>query len=217
MEKHIMIKHLLITLMILRALTSSAFADTVDDVEYIELLWAEINYLLEGDEKETAFELLVAESEIFIESNKESAELLIWSAIVKSSYAGAKGGLGAVGLAKAAKAEFEAAMKIDADALDSSAYTSLGILYHSVPGWPIGFGDSKKAEALLRKGVENNPTGIDNNFFYANFLADEKDYEKAEEYYLRAQAAPPRPGRDMADKGRRAEIDLALKAVRAAQ
>mgnify|MGYP000489091359 CR=1 FL=1 len=63
----------------------------------------------------------------------------------------------------------------------------------------------------------NNPTGIDNNFFYASFLADEKDYEKAEEYYLRAQAAPPRPGRDMADKGRRAEIDLALKAVRAAQ
>ncbi|MDO7635607.1 MAG: hypothetical protein MUQ60_06815 [Porticoccaceae bacterium] len=179
--------------------------------------WAEINYLLEGDEKETAFELLVAESEIFIESNKESAELLIWSAIVKSSYAGAKGGLGALGLAKAAKAEFEAAMKIDADALDSSAYTSLGILYHSVPGWPIGFGDSKKAEALLRKGVENNPTGIDNNFFYANFLADEKDYEKAEEYYLRAQAAPPRPGRDIADKGRQAEIDLALKAVRAAQ
>ena len=212
-----MIKHLLITLMTLRALTSSAFADTVDDVEYIELRWAGINYLLEGDEKETAFELLVAESEIFIESNKESAELLIWSAIVKSSYAGAKGGLGALGLAKAAKAEFEAAMKIDADALDSSAYTSLGILYHSVPGWPIGFGDSKKAEALLRKGVENNPTGIDNNFFYASFLADEKDYEKAEEYYLRAQAAPPRPGRDMADKGRRAEIDLALKAVRAAQ
>ena len=32
-----MIKHLLITLMTLRALTSSAFADTVDDVEYIEL------------------------------------------------------------------------------------------------------------------------------------------------------------------------------------
>ena len=49
-----------------------------------------------------------------------------------------------------------------------------------MPGWPIGFGDSKKAEALLRKGVENNPTGIDNNFFYANFLADEKDYEKGE-------------------------------------
>ena len=212
-----MIRYFLINLIALLALTGSALADVTEDVEYIELRWAEINYLLEGDEQLSAFEQLVAESETFIESNEESAELLIWSAIVKSSYAGAKGGFGALGLAKAAKAEFEAAMKIDAEALDSSAYTSLGILYHSVPGWPIGFGDSKKAEQLLRKGVDNNPTGIDNNFFYANFLADRKEYAKAEEYYLRAQAAPPRPGRDIADKGRQAEIAVALSAVQAAR
>lgn len=212
-----MIRNLLITLMTSLAMTANTFADIVDDVEHLELRWAEVNYLLEGDEKLAAFEQLVAEAEAFIEASEASAELLIWSAIVKSSYAGAKGGLGALGLAKAAKAEFEKAMKIDAEALDSSAYTSLGILYHSVPGWPIGFGDSKKAEELLRKGVENNPTGIDNNFFYANFLADKKEYAKAEEYYLRAQAAPPRPGRDVADKGRQAEIELALRAVQAAR
>jgi hypothetical protein len=34
---------------------------------------------------------------------------------------------------------------------------------------------------------------------------------------LRAQAASPRPGREIADKGRQAEIQLALKAVREAQ
>jgi len=212
-----MLRIFLITIITSLALAGSVFADIAEDVEYIELRWAEVNYLLEGDEKLEAFEHLVAKSEALIESNEESAELLIWSAIVKSSYAGAKGGLGALGLAKAAKVEFEAAMEIDAEALDSSAYTSLGILYHSVPSWPIGFGDSKKAERLLRQGVENNPTGIDTNFFYANFLADKKDYSKAEEYYLRAQAAPPRPGRDIADKGRQAEIQLALKAIREVQ
>ena len=212
-----MIKHLVFIMTAVLSLSNTAFADIADDVERIELRWAEINYLLEGDEQQEAFEQLVGESEAYVESNSQSAELLIWSAIVKSSYAGAKGGLGALGLAKAAKAEFETALKIDAEALDSSAYTSLGILYHSVPGWPIAFGDSKKAEKLLLTGVENNPTGIDNNFFYANFLADEKKYLKAEAYYLRAQVAPPRPGRDIADKGRQAEIELALKAVRSAQ
>ena len=103
-------RYFLITIITSLALAGGAFADIAEDVEYIELRWAEVNYLLEGDEKLEAFENLVAKSEALIESNEESAELLIWSAIVKSSYAGTKGGLGALGLAKAAKAEFEAAM-----------------------------------------------------------------------------------------------------------
>ena len=36
-------------------------------------------------------------------------------------------------------------MAIDPKALDGSAYASLGSLFYQVPGWPIGFGDDKKA------------------------------------------------------------------------
>ena len=45
--------------------------------------------------------------------------------------------LGALGLAKQARADFEQAIKLDPTALDGSAYTSLGVLYYSVPGWPV--------------------------------------------------------------------------------
>ena len=50
--------------------------------------------------------------------------------------------MGALGLVKRARADFEAAIKLDAGALDGAAYTSLGALYYQVPGWPVGFGGS---------------------------------------------------------------------------
>ncbi len=185
-------------------------ADTSDDVRRLQNRWAEVNYQLIDDAQLDAFEQLVEDAEVAIQAAPNSAEVLIWSGIIKSTYAGAKGGLGALALAKAAKADFEAAMDIDADALDGSAYTSLGILYHSVPGWPVGFGSDKKAEQLLETGVKSNPAGIDNNYFYAVFMADEKKYDVAREYFLKAQAAAPRPGRELADEGRQKEIAAAL-------
>ena len=41
-----------------------------------------------------------------------------------------------------------------------------------MPGWPIGFGDKKKAEEYLKKALAANPDGIDPNFFYGDFLLD---------------------------------------------
>ena len=58
-------------------------------------------------------------------------------------------------------------------ALDGSAYTSLGTLYYKVPGFPIGFGDHKKARQLLEAALKVNPDGIDSNYFYGEYLFDE--------------------------------------------
>ena len=69
----------------------------------------------------------------------------------------ARGGLGALSLAKDAKKALEQALEIDPRALDGSAYTSLGSLYYQVPGWPIGFGNDEKARELLLKALEINP------------------------------------------------------------
>ena len=190
-------------------------ADVSDDVSHLQSRWAEINYQLQGKTQVAAFENLVNEAVAATKVSANSAELLIWSGIIRSTYAGAKGGLGALGIAKAAKKDFESAMKLDASALEGSAYTSLGILYHSVPGWPIGFGDDEKAEELLKTGVKNNPNGIDSNYFYALFLADTKQYAEAEKYLIRAQSAPARSGRSIADQGRLEEISVALEQVRA--
>lgn len=105
-------------------------------------------------------------------------------------------------------------MKLDDKAMDGSAYTSLGTLYAKVPGWPIGFGDDDKAETMLKKALTINPTGIDSNYFYAQYLIDNNHYKEAETYLLKAQQAPARPSRPLADKGRQQEIEKSLQQVR---
>ena len=172
--------------------------------------WDETNFAQKGEQQDAAFEQLQADTEAYAAAHGQDAEAWIWSGIVKSSFAGAKGGLGALGLAKAARKDFERALELDPDAMQGSAYTSLGTLYCSVPGWPVGFGDDEKAEELLLAGLQANPDGIDSNFFYAEYLRKDKRYADARAYYLRAQQAPPRVDREIADRGRMAEITAAL-------
>lgn len=168
--------------------------------------WAVANYQTPADKKEDAFKALMARSEAFANSNPQRPEALIWDGIVQSTYAGVHGGLGALGAAKRAKARFEAALAIDERALDGSAYTSLGTLYHKVPGWPIGFGSDEKARQCLEKALAISPRGIDPNYFYGEFLYDDGSYAQALQHLQAAQQAPPRPGRELADAGRQGEI-----------
>ncbi len=199
-------------------LPAALFAQTGDTtVAELQHDWAIANYQLTGDAQEKAFEALIARSDAAVSSNPKSADLLIWGGIIKSSFAGAKGGLGALSLAKAARDSLEEALKVDDQALNGSAYTSLGTLYASVPGWPVGFGNDKKAAKMLQKAIEINPDGIDSNYFYADYLLQEKQYKKAEEYLLKAQNAAPRPDRPVADAGRQEEIHAALSIVREKQ
>lgn len=177
--------------------------------------WAEINYRVPKDAREAAFETLGETADRAVKAEPDAPELLIWHGIILSTWAGAKGGLGALSLVKEARANFEAALAIDPRALDGSAYTSLGSLYYQVPGWPIGFGDDKRAEAMLQKALEINPTGIDPNYFYGDYLYRQKRYAQARAALLRAQAAPDRPGRALADEGRRGEIRALLGKVEA--
>lgn len=194
--------------------TGQAAADANAEVVHLQQRWAEVNYQLEGKTQLTAFEELVREADGAKEQNPQSAPLYIWSGIIKSSYAGAKGGLGAMKLAKASRADLEHALELDPRALQGSAYTSLGTLYFKVPGWPVGFGDEDKAEELLREALVLNPDGIDPNYFYGDFLMDQKRYAEAEKALLKAQQAPARPDRPIADAGRQQEIQVALLKVR---
>ena len=187
--------------------------DVQADIVQLQQRWAEINYQIEGKSKLTAFEDLVAQAELLTSANPDSAAAWTWSGIIKSTYAGAKGGLGALGLAKAAKTDLERAIELDAEVLEGSALTSLGTLYHSVPGWPVGFGDEELAAELLLRGVTLSPDAIDTNYFYGTYLLDEKHYEQARHYLLRAQRAKPRPLREIADAGRQREIEEALATI----
>lgn len=182
-------------------------------IGYLQDQWAQVNYQLQEKAQDDAFAQLESEATRFTAQYPDRAEGWIWSGIIKSTHAGARGGLGALKLAKAAKADLEKAMEIDSDAMSGSAYTSLGTLYFSVPGWPVGFGSDKKAEKLLLRGLELNPNGIDSNYFYAEYLREKGQLDEARDYYVKAQHAPPRSGRATADAGRQEEIMAALASL----
>ncbi len=196
----------------LTVVTSSAYADETT-LSQIQTRWAEVNYTLEGDAQEDAFEALLKEAKAWTDAEPNNAEAYIWRGIVQSTFAGAKGGLGALGLAKDARKSLEYALKLDATALQGSAYGSLGTLYYKVPGWPLGFGDDEKAEELLLKALEINPDGIDPNYFYADYLYEEGKYTRAQQFAQRALAAAPRPQRPLADAKRRSEVEALLAKI----
>ena len=188
----------------------AAQAGVAEDVLRIRTQWEQIKYASPEKDQEEALEKLARESAKIKAANASDASAAIWHGIIEASHAGAKGGMGALGLVKSAKQSFEDALVINPTALDGSAYTSLGSLYYQVPGWPIGFGDDKKAAELLKKGLALNPNGIDSNFFYGDFLFRSGDYEAAQRVLKKALQAPAREGRALADEGRKREINELL-------
>ncbi|ARU30022.1 hypothetical protein CBR65_09735 [Cellvibrio sp. PSBB006] len=184
------------------------------DIVYLQTRWAEIKYQLPEGQQEKAFSTLVSEAEKMRINHPQEASYLIWEGIIRSTYAGAKGGLGALDQVKQAKQLFEQAIALAPDAIAGSAYTSLGSLYYQVPGWPLGFGDDKKAKTMLLKGLSYNPEGIDANYFYGDFLLNQKQYQQALQVFEKALLAPPRGGRELADEGRKKEIEAGMLAAR---
>ena len=199
-------------LSLLAAPAAFALADTGKaELQAVQGRWADIHYGLPEKQREAAFAELAERAARAVAVEPEAAELRIWHAIVLSTWAGAKGGLGALGLVKEARTELETALRLDPRALDGSAYTSLGSLYYQVPGWPLGFGDDAQAEKLLKQALAINPGGIDPNYFYGDFLSRQKRYAEARTALEKALAASDRPGRESADAGRRAEARRLLE------
>lgn len=200
------------------ALSAIPFAQAapVDDaVAELQREWEVIRYQVQPAEREKRFEALAAKARQVSEGFAGRAEPLVWEGIIVSSWAGEKGGLGALGMVKQAKALYETAIQIDGNALDGSAYNSLGVLYYKVPGWPVGFGDKGKARELLQKALAINPKGIDPNFFFAEYLVETRHPDEAVAYLERALQAPPRPGRKLADEGRKEEARALLEKAKA--
>jgi tetratricopeptide (TPR) repeat protein len=196
---------------------SSLSAAMTEEVVELQDEWARIKYLLPEKEQESAFQLLSEKAAKVSDAHQDNAEALVWEGIILSTYAGVKGGLGALGLAKQARTVFEHAIEIDPSVMHGSAYTSLGSLYYQVPSWPVGFGDDDKAMEYLTKGLELNPDGIDSNYFYGDYLLKRGDYVKAEEAFNKALLAPAREGREIADKGRHDEIEEAMAKLKSQQ
>jgi len=67
--------------------------------------------------------------------------------------------------------------------------------------------------ALYLENYLDNPDGIDPNYFYGDYLLKEKKTDEARRYLTKALTAPNRPGREIADSGRRRDIARDLESI----
>lgn len=183
----------------------------------LALEWSEVTYATPEKQHETLLEELYLRARVQLRDTPDSPELLTWAGIITASYAGAKGGLGALKLVKEARQYLETAMRIDPEALQGGARTSLGVLYAQVPPWPVSFGNSMKAEALLKESYQKHGDNLDVLFFYADFLLDSKNYSHAREVFTAAARLPEREQRPVADAGRRKQIQERLDRIETTQ
>lgn len=184
------------------------------DIKQLQDEWARIKYqIADEDAKLDAIHTLEAKAAQITVANPARPEPKIWEAIILSTDAGIVKGMSALSKVEKAKELLETAERIDSNALDGSVHTSLGSLYYQVPGWPLAFGDDEKAEEELKIALQINPSGIDPNFFYGDFLLQDGRSDEAKTYLDRALQAAPRPGRELADAGRRQEIKAALAKI----
>lgn len=176
------------------------------EVQEIQFEWARLYYMDEFRNKNyKELQALARKASQFSFEHSDNAEALVWDAIVLSTLAEKKGGIGALSLVKEAKTKLEKAEAIDPTVLGGSVYASLGSLYSKVPGWPIGFGSEQKAKRYFEKALALNPESLDINYFFAEFLADQGEDRLALEYVDRALKAPYLEGRPVADDGRRGQ------------
>ena len=77
----------------------------------------------------------------------------------------------------------------------------------------VSFGSTAKARSLLEAALRQDPRGLDNNFFYADFLNDEGHPAEAKTFALRGLAAPVNTARPVWDAGRRAEMRTLLAKI----
>jgi len=186
----------------------------MEQVGYLQQEWAKIKYQMPDEDAQLdAIHRLEEHAEKVTYNYPSRAEPKIWEGIILSTDAGIVKGISALGKVKKAKTLFEEALHTNPNALEGSAYTSLGSLYYQVPGWPIAFGDNDKAEENLKMALQLNTNGIDPNFFYGDFLMQDDKYSQAQQYFERALQAPDRPDRVLADAGRRQEIKAKLAQI----
>ena len=185
-------------------------------VQRINDRWAHIRYqVTDRDEQYRELDALAAQAAQVVAHYPGHAEPLLWQGIVTSEEAARASMLKQLGLARSARDILERAWKIDPNAADGGVKMSLGVLYYRVPGWPIGFGSTAKARALLEAALRQDPRGLDNNFFYADFLNDEGHPAEAKTFALRALQAPVNTVRPVWDAGRRAELRALLAKISA--
>jgi len=190
------------------------------DVHRLDNEWAHIAYqVTDKTEQLREIDALAKEAATVVGRYPGRAEPVLWQGIITSEEAGMASVFDQLGLASDARTMFERAEAIDPNALNGAVLMSLGVIYYRVPGFPLGFGNDRKARGFLEAALAMDPDGLDANYFYGDFLVEQGEYAKAKTVLDHALAARPNPSRTVWDAGRRLEVQALLTKLnqRAAQ
>ncbi|WP_165872651.1 tetratricopeptide repeat protein [Celerinatantimonas diazotrophica] len=143
--------------------------------------------------------------------NKKDLTLQLLLAINLASLAGVDDAPDPLKLIRQAKDLIEHVISINPSTLDSASYVMLGALYYRAPGWPISFGDNKKAAKYLKKAISIHPNNLTTLYFFADFLAQQGHKKQAITYLKRALTLKISPAHIIAETGRKKDIKKLLK------
>jgi tetratricopeptide (TPR) repeat protein len=176
--------------------------------------WAILKFNTEPDQRLEPLKILAEEIDQVVNQQPDNPAALVWHAVVLSTLAKQSSDMAGLRLAKQAKRLLEQAELLDPGVLDGTIYTVLGSLYYQVPGYPLGFGDDEKAEQHLLKALAINPENIDANFYYGEFLLQEKRYQSAIMAFEKVMALPIRVKNQIADAGLKRIAEEALSTAK---
>lgn len=197
---------------VLLLLSAQCFAgDLKDSLKSIEAEWASVYYGTPKSKQGPAYVELLGKAENLVRQYPKAAEPIFWQAVLKATYAEQQDAFTALNAIREARDLLLKAIAINPEAMDGSAYVTLGTLYYMVPKWPISFGDDNAAQQMLETALKINPEGIDANYFYGEFLMLHNRPNDAVIYFEKASAAPARADQVYADNQLKTEAKLALK------
>lgn len=183
---------------------AAAFAhDTVT----MEDLWASAKYeMTEEGPRLAAVERLLDQAEVWATHDPGKPEPLVWQALAHILEAEIRSNLSSLPALDIARQKLEEALALDPQAMGGAIYVNLGTLYYRVPGWPLSFGDNRRAAAHLSTALAIDPEGRDSNYFYGDFLLQTGRAREAMPFLEKALRVPIRPDHARADRGRHGEV-----------
>jgi len=196
------------------SLKPAAADNLTNAVRQIRAQWTHIRFNLPKTEQAEAYKPLLDLTRDLLKRYPARAEANFWQALMMLNHAEFENKVEALDAVYEARNLLNKVIALDPLFEEGSAYVILGALYYRVPGWPIGFGDMDKADKLLKKALEINPSGIDANYFYGDFLLSQNQFQQAGDYFNKALAAPIQPGRELDNGDLKQKAKIALEKAR---
>lgn len=192
-----------------------AFASPYDEaVSQLQQQWAIINYQMTGhDEREDAIITLKHAAIDLSKAYPNKADPVILEAIIDTTKAEIDHNFSSLLLIQQAHDLLIQANKINPKALHGLGVASLGWLYFQAPKPPLSFGDKDLAKKYLERAIALNPNSLDTNYFYGRYLHEIGDDAKARAVLTHALETPVETNNEVADEGRRAEIQEVLDSL----